>query len=175
MGLEIVPPLLIEVDIMINKRFKEPYDDEDLIYNHKERRYVLTEDYVRNMGVNLSLELNTDAMPEPSRGVEVVLDRISVLVYSNIYSHGRSKETKEYLLATRQDLRSAIRDAMYERLRYVIDSGDLSTRSGALISQGTRVERADLIASVIEEDILVRTGILHRGEWSIIIDPSIDY
>jgi len=155
--------------------FQEPFSDADMTYDQSKRRYILTEEYVRNAGVDLGLILETEHAPEPSKVEAIVRDRVSLLVYGNIYNHGRSKEDKEYLLACRPDLRNIIRDAMMERLRYMIESGDLSTRSGALVSQGTRVSVKDLIPSVIEEMILRPTGLLHRGEFQFTKNETLQY
>lgn len=145
--------------------FQAPFTDTTMTYDLNKHRYILKTDYLRQIGIDLGLVLDADYAPEPSKVPELVLDRISLLVYSNIYQYGRSREDKEYLLACNPELRDIIRDAMVERLRYMIDSGDLSTRSGALITQGTRVEVKDLIPSVVEEMILRPTGILHRGDF----------
>jgi hypothetical protein len=145
--------------------FQAPFTDTTMKYDFNKHRYILTTDYVRQVGIELGLSLDSDYAPEPSKVPELVLERISLLVYSNIYQYGRNKEDKEYLLACKPELRDVIRDAMTERLRYMIDSGDLSTRSGALITQGTRVEVKDLVAGVVEEMILRPVGLLHRGDF----------
>ena len=160
---------------MSNTNFQTPYSDADMTYDLDKHRYILTQEYVNNMGINLSLVLDTGLAPEPSRVPEIALDRISLLVYSNIYQYGRQKQDKEYLLACDPALRDVIKEAMMERLRYMVDSGDLSIRSGALISQGIRIEVKDLIPSVTEEMILRPTGILHRGKYQFIKDETIVY
>lgn len=156
--------------------FQEPFTDNTMTYSHELHRYILKSDYVRGLGIDLALELDTDTAPEPSKVVGLVLAQVSLLVYANIYQHGRQKEDKEFLLACNPELRPVIRDAMVERLRYMVDSGDLSTRSGALITQGVRVEVRDLVASVIEEMILRPVGLLHRGKFQILNkDESLVY
>ena len=147
--------------------YQAPFTDNSMTYNYDNHRYILKADYVRQLGIDLGLVLDTEAAPEPSKVVGLVLDRVSLLVYTNIYQYGRQKADKEYLLACHPELRSVIRDAMVERLRYMIDSGDLSTRSGALITQGVRVEVRDLVPSLVEEMILRSTGILHRGKFHL--------
>jgi len=155
--------------------FQAPVDTDNMTYDFDKHRYILTEEYVRELGIDLGLQLDTEAAPEPSKVPAIVLDRVSTLVYTNIYHYGREKEDKEYLLACNPDLIPTIQDAMVERLRYMIDSGDLSTRSGALISQGIRIETRDLIPSVMEEMILRASGLLHRGEYYFVKDETIVY
>jgi len=155
--------------------FQAPYDDDAMSYNSSKKRYILKEEYVRQLGIDLGLILDTQGSPEPSKLPALILDRISLLVYTNIYNYGRQVEDKEYLLACNSLWREPIRDAMVERLRYMVDSGDLSTRSGALISQGTRVDVKDLVAGVVEEMILRRYGILHRGRYDFVRDDTITY
>lgn len=155
--------------------FVQPFDDETMVYDLNNHRYVLTEEYVRQMGIDLSLVLNTDFSPIPTSVPALFLDRVSKLVYSNIYSYGRAKKEKEYLLACNPEYRNVIRDAMLERIAYIVDSGDMSTKTGALIQQGTRIDVKDLVASVEEENILRSVGLLHRGEYQFIKDETLVY
>lgn len=155
--------------------FQAPYSDFDMTYDINTKRYVLTDEYLRSVGIDLNIVLDTEYAPEPSKVEGIVRERVSLLVYTNIYNHGRAKADKEYLLACNPDLRPVIRDAMVERIRYMIESGDLSTRSGALVSQGTRITVDDLIPSVIEEMILRPTGLLHRGEFFLVKDENLVY
>ena len=155
--------------------YQNPYSDSEMTYSTSTHRYTLTLDYVRNHGIDLSLILDTENHPDPSAAPQQVLDRVSMLVYSNIYNHGRQLATKQYIMACNSDLRDVIRDAMMERLEYLANSGDLSSRSGAIVSQGTRVDVEDLIPSVIEEMILRSAGLLHRGEYQIVVDETLVY
>ena len=157
------------------EEFTQPFDNDEMTYNMEEHRYVLKEEYVRSRGIDLYLSLNTDFSPEPSSVPGIFLDRVSQLVYENIYDYGREAYNKEYLLACDPSLRSVIRDAMMERVRYIESSGDLSTKAGAIISQGTRVETQDLVPSPQEIKILRNAGILHRGRYYFIQDKSIVY
>lgn len=152
----------------------QPYNDDTMKYSVEDKRYILLEEYVRNKGIDLGLVLETAGTPEPSKLPSIVLDRISSLVYENIYSYGRSKDQKEYLLACSPEFRSAIRDAMVERLRYMIDSGDLSTKSGVLLAQGVSLDLLDLVASPMELKILRNAGLLHRGNY-FFIKEDIEY
>jgi hypothetical protein len=155
--------------------YTEPYSDTSMTYDYDNHRYVLTENFVRDSGIDLSLHLNTEQYAVPSKAPGIFLDRISQLVYGNIYNYGRERETKEFLLACDEKLRPAIRDAMLERIRYMASSGDLSVKSGALIQHGTRIEVEDLISSPQEKDILRATGILHRGKYFININSDLTY
>lgn len=155
--------------------FVQPFDDDSMIYDFDKHRYILTEEYVRQMGIDLSLVLNTDFSPVPANVPALFLDRVSKLVYSNIYRYGRSKKDKEYLLACNPELREVIRDAMLERIAYIIDSGDMSTKTGALIQQGTRIDVKDLVPSVEEEAILRNAGLLHRGDYQFVKDETLVY
>lgn len=155
--------------------FVQPFDDDSMFYDFDKHRYILTEEHVRQMGIDLSLVLNTDFSPMPASVPALFLDRVSKLVYSNIYRYGRSKKEKEYLLACNPELREVIRDAMLERVAYVVDSGDMSTKTGALIQQGTRIDVKDLVASVEEEAILRSVGLLHRGDYQFVKDETLVY
>lgn len=156
---------------MTNKVFIEPFSDADMVYDFDKHRYILTPQFCRNNGFDFDL-LDKDNFPDPQLAEDIVLNRVSLLVYTNIYNYGRTKKQKEFLLACDPDLRDIIRDAMFERLIYMNASGDLSIRSGALISQGTRVDTEDLVPSVTELMILRASGILHRGAYHFVIDEE---
>lgn len=156
-------------------KFIEPFDDADMIYDLKDHRYILTEAFVESRGTNLDLLLQTIRLSNPNMAVEHTLDRVSRLVYQSIYSFGRTKETKQYLLACNPELRDVIRDAMYERLQYMLTSGDLSTQAAIIIQDGILLSQYDKIPSVLEQEILISSGILHRGKWQIIKDEKLVY
>lgn len=155
--------------------YQNPYSDNEMTYSTTTHRYVLTSDYVRNHGTDLSLILNTEAHPDPSNAITQVLERVSMLVYENIYNHGRQRAVKEYIMACNSDMRPILRDAMMERLEYMVNSGDLSSRSGALVAQGTRINVEDLVPSIVEKMILRSSGLLHRGEYQIVKDETLVY
>ena len=51
----------------------------------------------------------------------------------------------------------------------------MSTKTGALIQQGTRIDVKDLVASVEEEAILRSVGLLHRGNYEFVKDETLVY
>ena len=155
--------------------FIEPFNDKDLVYDKAKRRYLLTPQYISDNGIDLALQLETAHLANPASAVDIAIERVSILVYENIYQYGRNRSDKEYLLACDPKLRNIIRDAMFERLTYMVNGGDLSARSGAVIGQGYRIEVKDLIPSVVEEMILRGAGLLHRGDYFFIKDESIEY
>lgn len=156
-------------------RFQNPYSDNEMVYNFQDRRYILTSSFVQSQGVNLNLLLQTIRLANPNMAIPHFLNRVSKLVYGFIYGQGRTRPQKEYMLACNPDLRNVIRDAMMERVLYMLQSGDLSLQSGAIIQDGIRVEVANLIPSVVENQILLNSGILHRGKWSIVINDKLNY
>lgn len=159
----------------MNIEWIQPYSDANMQYDFSKHRYILTPEYCRLRGLDLDILIDKDLFPDPQQAVSIALDRISLLVYSNIYHYGREMATKQFLLACHPDLREVIREAMFERLNYVTSAGDLSLKSGALVSSGTRIETSDLIPSVVEEMILRPTGLLHRGKFEITIDDELVY
>ena len=157
------------------EEFTQPFDNDEMTYNMEEHRYVLKEEYVRSRGIDLGLILNTETAPIPEVVGKLFLDRVSQMVYNNIYSYGREAYKKEYILACDPTKRNIIRDAMMERIEYICDSGDLSTKSGIVINQGTRIDIGDLTASPQEINILRKSGLLHRGQYFFIIDSTLEY
>ncbi len=155
--------------------FIAPTNGDDMTYDLDTHRYVLNVDYVSSIGVDLSVILNTESAPVPADVPELFLKRVSFLVYSNIYKYGRSKDDKEYIMACNPNMREIIKEAMIERVAYITDGGDMSTKTGALIQQGTRIDIRDLIASPQEEDILRTAGLLHRGSYFLVKDETLVY
>lgn len=161
---------------MSQKDFIEPFSDMEMEYIKKEKRYVLDASYFEEVtGRSLSAELEAAGFATPELASQYTLNRVSRLVYNNIYSYGRTKRQKEYLLACNPEMRPIIRDAMIERLLYMMESGDLSTKSGIVIEQGSKISTTDQIPSVVEEMILRPTGILHRGSYHFIPREDLDY
>jgi hypothetical protein len=146
-----------------------------MVYNFDKHRYILTPQFCRDRGIDLDVILNKDLFPDSQNAIDIVLDRISLLVYTNIYNYGRQKRYKEFLLACHPEIRDVIKEAMFERLNYVTSSEDLSVKSGALVSQGVRVETRDLVPSIVEEMLLRPTGLLHRGEYDFQIIEDLVY
>ena len=74
-------------------------------------------------------------------------------------------------------MRDIIRDAMMERIEYMITggSGDLSVKSAVLIDNGAVINMRNEIASPVEREILLNAGLLHRGEWRVVINPEFIY
>jgi hypothetical protein len=161
--------------MLYQTNFIQPFNDADMVYNLNKHRYILTPQFCRDRGIDLDIIIHKDLFPDPQVAIDIVLDRISLLVYTNIYNYGRQKRDKEFLLACHPDLRDVIKEAMFERLNYVTSSEDLSVKSGALVSQGVRIETKDLVPSIVEEMLLRPTGLLHRGKYEFMIDESIIY
>jgi hypothetical protein len=155
--------------------YSNPFSDNEMTYKADVHRYVLTEEFCRNNGIDLGLILETAALPNPSQAPQLLLDRVSQLVYQNIYNYGRQKDIKEYLLACGQEYRDVVKQAMFERLNYITSSGDLSIKSGAIITQGTRINVKDLIPSTVEEMVLRNAGLLFRGRYEMTINPTLVY
>lgn len=156
-------------------KFQAPFSDDQMVYDKGKRRYILTADYVANKGLDLSFLLSTDHLTVGVSAAEIALDRASLLVYEFIYTHGRERDNKEYMMACNPRFRPILRDAMFERLSYMLTGGDLSLNSGALIEQGMRIDTEDLVASLIEKQILSGAGLLHRGDYRFQRDLTIEY
>lgn len=101
-----------------------PYSNEEMTYNKSKHRYVLTKNYCVRNNVDLDAELNTYGMVNKSAAAENLLDRISRSIYLHCYGYGMSRAKKEHDMATVEELRPVIRDAMMEQLLYVMANGD---------------------------------------------------
>jgi len=94
--------------------------EEELEWNEKDRRFVLTTDAVKNeLGVDLA-QVRGDA-----NNARIFLDEISNLVYTYLYKKktGRRRPKMEYYLTFDMRNRRALYYAMLDMLRYAFYSG----------------------------------------------------
>ena len=64
-----------------------PYSDNQMTYNERAHRYVLTtESVLEDMNIDLGAVLNTSDVADVAIAQEQFLDRVSRIIYSWIYS-----------------------------------------------------------------------------------------
>ena len=101
--------------------------DNDMIYDEARRRYVLSEDYVRNeLGIDLLTiaydELDTNTSTLPSR----ILKRTSNMVYEFMQLRCRNFGYACELIENEQDMYNAFKDCLAYQLESFILTGDES-------------------------------------------------
>ena len=149
------------------------YDDSTMEYNSSAHRYVLTEDYCRDvLGEDLRL-LNANGANIDNLANQY-LNRVSRTVYNYIYAHSNYYEYLEYYLAMQDSARNIIKDAMSEQLLYQLANGDLTVMSGVNKATNSAIPRKDMKGAMFApqlDSILDRDReILYNGQRNFITD-----
>lgn len=104
-----------------------PYSDEYMIFDAVTNRYVLTEQYVRDV---LAIDLDTRITDRTTVNPQAMKDRLLRLasnhVYNFIHEHNVDTQKQDCLIAAVPSLRPIIQSAMGEQLTYILQNGDLS-------------------------------------------------
>lgn len=104
-----------------------PFSDGYMIFDEVTNRYVLTEQYVRDV---LAIDLDTRITDRTTVNPQAMKDRLLRLasnhVYNFIHEHNVNAAAQDCLIARCPALRPIIRDAMGEQLTYILQNGDLS-------------------------------------------------
>ena len=141
-----------------------PYSNNEMIYNTKTHRYILNQGHVlTDMNIDLSTALNTSDSADVANAAEKFLDRVSMLIYSWIYSVNPFRFRTERELALNENYRPIIRDAMKEQVLYILNNGDLSAVSGVNVDSGITIDQRRLLSARISpaaKDILVNADIV---------------
>ena len=140
------------------------YDNNEMFYNKRKHRYVLTEECVlEDMNIDLSVVLNTSDVADVANAAGKLLDRVSMLVYSYIYKIVPFRYKTERALALEEENRLPLYEAMKEQLLYMLNNGDFSALAGINLENGTVIDSARLRGaevSPIAKDILIDAGIV---------------
>ena len=141
-----------------------PYSDNQMTYNERAHRYVLTRECVlEDMNIDLGAVLNTSDAADSANAPELLLERVSALIYRYIYRAVPFRYKTERALALESENRESILEAMKEQLLYMLNNGDLSGLSGVNIDTGVVIDAKrirDAEISPIARDILVDSGIV---------------
>lgn len=124
---------------------KYPFNDDYMTYDYIHHRYILTEKCVFDeLGINLSTELNNIGDANNTAVVNRVLQRVSRTLYSWIYSKSGNKTWQEFMLAKYPPLRDRVKEMLVIMTEYMIEEGDIGSRSGININKGSVINRDDL-------------------------------
>lgn len=157
-----------------------PYDDEYLIYDYENHRYILTERAcLDKLNINLGERLNVGGLANKERAVKSFLDEISDLVYSQIYDYSNQWQIQEYQIAKMPSARNVIMRAMLKQVDYVLLNGFINQYGGVDLKKGTSMGDlsgkflAPLSKSILCKD-LIETGIplLYAGKYPMIFKPD---
>ena len=143
----------------------KPYSDPYMRYDLPSHRYVLTSDYVlEKMNRNLSEILaENGSYADKANEAEILLDRVSMLVYDFVYMTTLTPLKKERELALNKRHRNTLMLAMREQLVYLLTNGDVSQFSSVNVDNGAIIDpyamRQATIAPTAKE-ILVVGGVV---------------
>jgi hypothetical protein len=115
------------------------------------------------MNVNLKSVLNTSDVSDVANAAERFLDRVSMLIYSWIYSVNPFRFRTERELALNFKHRPFILEAMKEQILYVLNNGDFSALSGVNVDTGMTIEESRMQSarvSPMAKDILINADIV---------------
>ena len=140
------------------------YDNNEMFYNKRKHRYVLTEECVlEDMNIDLGVVLNTSDVADVANAASKLLDRVSMLIYGYIYKAVPFRYKTERALALEDENRQPLYDAMKEQLLYMLNNGDFSNLSGINLDNGMVIEQSILRSAEIApiaKDILIDAGIV---------------
>lgn len=140
------------------------YDNNEMFYNNRKHRYVLTEECVlEDMNIDLGVVLNTSDVADVANAASKLLDRVSMLIYGYIYKAVPFRYKTERALALEDENRQPLYDAMKEQLLYMLNNGDFSNLSGINLDNGMVIEQSILRGAEIApiaKDILIDAGIV---------------
>lgn len=157
-----------------------PYDDEYLIYDYENHRYILTERAcLDKLNTNLGERLNVGGSANKERAINSFLDEISDLVYSQIYDYSNQWQIQEYQIAKMPSARNVIMRAMLKQVDYVLLNGFINQYGGVDLKKGTSMGDlsgkflAPLSKSILCKN-LIETGIplLYAGKYPMLFKPN---
>ena len=141
-----------------------PFTDNLMTYNERAHRYVLTEECVlEDLNIDLKAVLNTSDVADIANAADRFLDRISIVIYTWIYSVNPFRFRAERDLALNVNVRPFLYEAMKEQVLYVLNNGDLSALSGVNVDTGMTVDerrKRSAMVAPLAKDILINGGVV---------------
>lgn len=118
-----------------------PFSDGDMKYDERSHRYVLTTDCVlRELGVDLTLQLDMSGDANTSTLPDRLLQRVSQSVYLWLYRDSMNPDWLEYILATYPPLRERVKEMLLAQTLYVLNNNFIGDFSGVNIARGTSID-----------------------------------
>lgn len=157
-----------------------PYDDEYLVYDYDEHRYILTPKAVLDkLNLNLIERLNVGGAVNRERVPYQFLDEISDIVYTEIYNYSSQPEIQEYQIAKLPSARKVIMQAMLRQVDYALVNGFLDQYSGIDLKKNSKVDDlssrylAPRAKSVLSKPLLEsKVPLLYAGKYAMIFTPN---
>lgn len=159
-----------------------PFDDNLMVYDYDNHRYILTPQAVLDkLNIDLTERLNNGGESNIERVANMFLDEISELVYNEIYDYSSQPLIQEYQIAKIPSARNVIMRAMLKQVDYVLVNGMLHQYSGVDLKRSVNNDKmaskylAPMSRSILTKP-LIETGIplMYAGKYSMIFKPHYD-
>lgn len=152
--------------------FKKPYNDEDMTYDLKRHRYILTINYAKSLIQNAYKD---------DYALENRLKEISSTVYNYIYNRGNSynkKYTRLFLNAT-ENGRELIKEALEMQLNADADNGynDIGKQNPIDFNTGNTIAREKIIENIVTPECanLIDNSASDLGGYSIVCQIAYNF
>ena len=146
-----------------------PYSNEDLIYDLKTHKYILTKSCVlKEFGIDLDKRYRGK-----NGNSQIILKRISDLIYAYIHKHNFNTSLQDFIIAKTESGREIIKEAMLNQFLYMSMVGDLSMSVD-------KAKREVMIDFTAEESLLktipeIGTTILYTGSLGFCSDDKTEW
>lgn len=133
-----------------------PFNDNDLKYDKKKHRYILTQEYVQNvLGVNLENQIGTNSGVSATVIINSLLDNISSEVYNYLYMHNNT-QTIQFIIAKCPSAREVIKEAMAKQALYMFYNGDLGFST---IKDEKEMSLNKYAKEILDNQEIIETGV----------------
>ena len=158
---------------------KYPYDDEFMVYDYEEHRYILTpQAIIQKLGVDLA-ELNFGGIANVEMASQLFLDEISDFIYNQIYDYSSQPYIQEWQIAKYPSARNVIMKAMLKQVDYVRVNGFLHQYSGVDLKKNVaNIKMSDKFLAPMAKSVLtkplIESGVplMYAGKYSMIFKPK---
>lgn len=104
-----------------------PYSDDFMVFDEENKRYVLTNEYVRQrLGIDLIGSANERDFSNAEIAIKHFLEEISDDIYNFIHAHNVNTAKQDYLIANVPSLRNIMQKAMGQQVIYARMNGMLA-------------------------------------------------
>ena len=103
-----------------------PYDDANMKFDNLTKRYVLTEQCLISMGIDLRGRLAGRKAITPDLLINQVLETVTDQIYAFIHSHSADNARQDYIIAKIPSARMIIYQALKKQVVYLLNVGDLT-------------------------------------------------
>lgn len=102
-----------------------PYDDDNMRFDEKLNRYVLTEKALLNMGIDLRSRLAARKATSPELLIDNKLNAVSRRVYGFLHKYSVNNRWQDNVIATAPSARNIIYEALKAQTEFELNVGNL--------------------------------------------------